>query len=127
MGFQVKLGTNSLQYLFVCQILYAFAIALTKLAIITSYLRLIQTPTFRLVMYITLFVTAGLWICGVFVSIFQCRPISGAWDYTAQQSCIDYVSFLYASSSVNVLTDIVLCALPVPHLWRLSKSFAAKI
>ncbi|KAF2823170.1 hypothetical protein CC86DRAFT_357069 [Ophiobolus disseminans] len=90
------------------------------LAIISSYLRFIDASTFRLVMYVTLFVTASIWICTVFVSVFQCRPISGAWDYTVQESCIDYIAYLYASSAINVLTDIVLYALPIPHLWRLS-------
>jgi hypothetical protein len=72
-------------------------------------------------MYITLFVTVGLWICGIFVPIFQCKPVSGAWSFTAQGHCINYIDYLYASSAVNVFTDIVLCVLPVPHLWRLSK------
>ncbi|KAF2031008.1 hypothetical protein EK21DRAFT_100112 [Setomelanomma holmii] len=106
-------------FLFICQILYAFSIFTTKIAIISSYLRFIQARTFRMIMYITLAVTVGLWICGIFVTIFQCRPIYGAWDYTAQQSCLNYVDYLYASSSVNVLTDIVLCISPIPHLWRL--------
>jgi hypothetical protein len=74
-------------------------------------------------MYITLFVTGGLWICGIFVPIFQCKPISGAWDFVAEGSCINYIDYLYASSAINVFTDIVLCALPIPHLWRLSKSY----
>jgi hypothetical protein len=72
-------------------------------------------------MYVTMFVTAGLWICGIFVPIFQCKPITGAWSFTAQGSCINYIDYLYASSAVNIFTDIVLCSLPIPHLWRLSK------
>jgi hypothetical protein len=74
-----------------------------------------------MIMYATLFVTVGLLICGIFVPIFQCKPVSGAWDFARQESCIDYIDYLYASSAINVLTDIVLCALPIPHLWRLSK------
>ena len=113
---------DSAQILLVCQILYALAIALTKIAIISSYLRFIQTKRFRIIMYGTLFVTLGLLVCGIFVSIFQCDPVSGAWDFVAKGSCINYVDYLYASSAVNVFTDIVLCVLPIPHLWKLSKS-----
>jgi hypothetical protein len=101
--------------------LYAFAIALTKIAIISSYLRFIQQKKFRMIMYGTMFVTMGLLICGIFVPLFQCKPISGAWEFTGRGSCINYIDYLYASSAVNVFTDIVLCALPIPHLWRLSK------
>ncbi|KAL7770734.1 hypothetical protein CFE70_000673 [Pyrenophora teres f. teres 0-1] len=57
---------------------------------------------------------------GVFVTIFQCTPVRGAWDFTIQgRRCVNYVTYLYASSAVNVATDIVLCLLPLPHLWRL--------
>lgn len=108
--------------LLVCQILYALAIALTKIAIISSYLRFIQDRSFRIFMYSTLFVTVGLLVCGIFVTIFQCNPVSGAWEFDAKGSCINYVDYLYASAAVNVFTDIVLCVLPIPHLWKLSKS-----
>ncbi|EFQ87835.1 hypothetical protein PTT_16487 [Pyrenophora teres f. teres 0-1] len=107
-------------YLFICQILYAFAIASTKLSIIASYLRLFPDRQFRIWMYILSFLIVGLWITGVFVTIFQCTPVRGAWDFTIQgRRCVNYVTYLYASSAVNVATDIVLCLLPLPHLWRL--------
>jgi hypothetical protein len=77
-------------------------------------------------MYATLFVTLGLLVCGIFVPIFQCKPVTGAWSFVGKGVCINYVAYLYASSSVNVFTDIVLCALPIPHLWRLSKSMSKK-
>jgi hypothetical protein len=108
-------------------VLYAFAIALTKIAIISSYLRFIQDKTFRLIMYATAFVTFGLLICGIFVPLFQCNPVSGAWNFDAKGSCINYIDYLYASSAVNIFTDIVLCALPIPHLWRLSKLLLKKV
>ncbi|KAI4945072.1 hypothetical protein J4E91_008049 [Alternaria rosae] len=106
-------------YLFICQILYAFAIALTKIAIVSSYLRFIHDRTFRIWMYAISVIIAGLWISGIFVTIFQCRPVQGAWDFTLEPVCVDYVTYLYASSAVNVTTDILLCALPLPHIWRL--------
>jgi hypothetical protein len=129
--------TDPLQYLYVCQVLYAFAIALTKIAIISSYLRFIQDRAFRTAMYVISVIIAGLWVTGkaatasqsiayaysslgLFVTIFQCRPVSGAWNFTIDRKCIDYISYLYASSAVNVATDILLCVLPLPHLWRLN-------
>jgi hypothetical protein len=56
---------------------------------------------------------------GVFVTIFQCRPVQGAWNFTIEPVCVDYVSYLYASSAVNVATDLLLLVLPLPHLWKL--------
>lgn len=64
---------------------------------------------------------------GVFVTIFQCRPLSGAWNFTINRKCIDYINYLYASSAVNVITDIVLCVLPLPHFWRLNMPLKQRI
>ncbi|KAF2676300.1 hypothetical protein K458DRAFT_397033 [Lentithecium fluviatile CBS 122367] len=112
---------SCIQYLYICQVLYACAIASTKIAIIASYLRFIQDRNFRLAMYATSFVIVGLWFTGVFVTIFQCNPVAGAWDFTiAGRKCINYVDYLYASSAINVATDIILCVLPCPYLWKLN-------
>lgn len=69
---QVSLLTESLdypaayntEYLYICQVLYACAIASTKIAIIASYLRFIQDKSFRLAMYGTSVVIVGLWFTG---------------------------------------------------------------
>ncbi|KAL5118448.1 hypothetical protein ACEQ8H_003624 [Pleosporales sp. CAS-2024a] len=116
-----------IKYLLVCQVLYACAIGCTKVAIISSYLRFINDSTFSIAMYLTLFITGGLWICGIFVTIFQCSPVSSIWENIGFGKCIDYISYLYASAAINVFTDIVLCVLPVPHLWSLKMPMRQRI
>ncbi|KAL6707604.1 hypothetical protein ACN47E_003954 [Coniothyrium glycines] len=119
---------NCVLYLYICQILYAFAISLTKIAVISSYLRFIQEKGFRWSMYTIAMSILALWVTGVFVTVFQCQPVSGAWNFTlADRRCINYVNYLYASSAVNVLTDILLCVLPWPHLWRLNMPLKQRI
>ncbi|KAF2115424.1 hypothetical protein BDV96DRAFT_78329 [Lophiotrema nucula] len=119
---------SCIQYLFVCQVLYACAIAFTKISIISSYLRFIQERPFRICMYVTGVVIIGLWITGVFVTIFQCRPVSGAWDFTeSDRKCINFVDYLYASSSITVATDLILCVLPWPYLWRIQMPVKQRI
>lgn len=54
--------------------------------------------------------------------------MEGAWDFTKpDRKCINYVDYLYASSAVNVFTDILLCVLPWPHLWRLNMPLKQRI
>jgi hypothetical protein len=101
-------------------VLYCFAIALTKLAIISQYLRFIPDKSFRAALYGISVIILGLFITGVFVTIFQCRPVRGAWNFTIEPVCVDYVTYLYASSAVNVATDILLFVLPLSHLWKLN-------
>jgi hypothetical protein len=60
-------------------------------------------------------------VSGVFVTIFQCKPVAAAWNFSiVGAKCLNYVDYLYASSSINVATDIVLFVLPCPYLWRLN-------
>lgn len=44
-----------------------------------------------------------------------------------ERKCIDYVAYLYASSAVNIITDIALCVLPLPYFWRLDMSRKQRI
>ncbi|KAF2711595.1 hypothetical protein K504DRAFT_224701 [Pleomassaria siparia CBS 279.74] len=119
---------DCIQYLYTCQILYACAVAFTKIAIIASYLRFIQERRFRIALYATAVVVLGLWLTGVFVTIFQCHPVASAWDMTiSNRTCIDFVDYLYASSSVTILTDIVLCVLPWPYLWALNMPLKQRV
>ncbi|KAF2011955.1 hypothetical protein BU24DRAFT_352711 [Aaosphaeria arxii CBS 175.79] len=119
---------SCIQLLYVCQVLYACAIASTKIAIIASYLRFVQDRKFRISMHVTAGLIIGLWLTGIFVTIFQCRPVSGAWDFTEpRRRCIDFVNYLYVSSSISVVTDIILCAMPCPYLWKLNMPLKQRI
>ncbi|KAF2747111.1 hypothetical protein M011DRAFT_403147 [Sporormia fimetaria CBS 119925] len=119
---------HCIQYLFVCQVLYACAIAFTKLSIIASYLRFFQEPVFRIAMHVTALLVLGIWVTGIFVTIFQCQPVAAAWDFTIRDSrCISFVDYLYASSAISVTLDVVLCVLPWPFLWRLNMPTKQKV
>ncbi|KAF2730897.1 hypothetical protein EJ04DRAFT_499707 [Polyplosphaeria fusca] len=99
-----------------------------QVSIIASYLRFIQDQRFRMCMYVTAVIIAGLWFTGVFVAIFQCTPVQAAWDFTIpNRKCINFIGYLYASSAVTVATDLVLCFLPLPYLWRLQMPLKQRV
>jgi hypothetical protein len=67
-------------------------------------------------------------LIGIIVTIFQCRPVHAAWDFTASdRKCIDFIDYLYASSVISVTTDIMLCILPWPYLWKLRMPVKQKV
>lgn len=112
---------DCIRLMYVGNVFYAAAIATTKVSIVASYLRIFPDKTFRLVMYIT----AGVVIChgvaAIPAMIFQCSPISAAWDFTIQGArCYTLVNYLYASTGINIVTDLVLCIYPVPYFWKLN-------
>lgn len=106
--------------MFVAHVFYALATAFAKMSIITSYLRIFPDEHLRRVLYVTAVVVIGLGITAVCATIFQCRPIQAAWDFTIERSkCYHFVDFLYANSAVNIATDFVICLSPLPCFWKL--------
>ena len=113
--------THGFKVLLVCQLLYVTAITITKASIIASYLRVLPTPTFRWLMYVTGTVVIAIWICSVFVTTFQCTPTYAAWDLLVQKKkCLNIVNFFYVQSSINIATDLLLCTSPLPLFWKLN-------
>jgi hypothetical protein len=94
------------QCLYGCYLAYATAITLVKASIIVSYLRIFPNRPFRLFMYCTLVLVVLMWVCSVFVIVFECVPVSAAWDWTTKGRCIDVLKYFYMSSVVNIATDL---------------------
>jgi hypothetical protein len=113
-------GINKWQLVFASQLAYAIAIALTKLAIMVLYLRIFPHNTLRRLIYATSVFTVLFCIATVLTTIFQCTPVHAIWDFDLPEfTCIPYVDFLYASAAINVVTDILVCTMPLPYFWRL--------
>lgn len=66
--------------------------------------------------YFVLLVVYGLWT--FFSSIFTCWPIETYW-LKAQGTCLDKTGLTFSNAAINIATDIILIAAPMPLLWRL--------
>lgn len=62
----------------------------------------------------------------VFFEIFQCVPISSAWDPSETGKCVPYGALVLAMGIVNIVTDVIMLILPMPLLWRLKVSATRK-
>ena len=100
---------------------YALAIAFVKFSIIATYFRIFGDSLFRRIASgVGIIVLASL-ICNIFAIIFTCVPIQAAWNYSIKGKCFKIVDFFYASSSINIATDLALTFLPIPRLWALNR------
>ena len=116
--------------MFLGNIFYVCAITFTKLSIIVSYLRIFPYNRLHVAMYVTAVVTVGLFIASVPATILQCIPVSAAWDLSVDDKgakCFSFTNFLYASTAINVTTDLVLCTAPLPYFWSLQLPKKQKI
>lgn len=110
------------QSLYGCYLSYAASITLVKLSLIVSYLRIFPNPSFRRPVLCTGVLVLLLWICSVFVIVFECVPVATAWDWAEKGRCINLLAFFYVSSSINIATDVVLWVAPLPAFWALTMS-----
>lgn len=62
----------------------------------------------------------------VFVDIFQCVPISSAWDPSKTGKCVSYGAFVLTMGIINIVTDVIMLVLPMPLLWKLRVSSPRK-
>ena len=78
-----------------------------------------------------------LWTVGIFIALYtlastvvclvQCIPLSKLWDPSQAGECFIMGIALTIFGSLNVVTNIVLLALPIPLVWRLNVSKTAKV
>ena len=92
---------------------------MVKISTLLLYARIFPGKTFKHL----------LWATGLFISAYsttliialllQCKPFSKIWESNVNGKCIDLSKLWMVMGSLNVLTDLVLLALPLPSLCRL--------
>ncbi|KAF0321855.1 integral membrane protein [Colletotrichum asianum] len=103
------------------QTLFVFASGLSKLSILTSYLRIAPLgSTFQRVTQVTIGAVLALIIIFLMVLWTQCIPIWHYWDLTVlDHNCMAEWPPLAGQTITTVITDIVVYLLPMPTLFRL--------
>lgn len=107
---------------------YSTSITFTKLSIIATYVRIFPNGPLRYSIFAIGVVVIIFWITSVFCVIFTCIPIEAAWDYTIKNSkCIHILDYFYTAAGVNIATDLLLCFLPLPTIWKLQMPKAQRV
>jgi hypothetical protein len=105
---------------------YNTALCFSKLSICASYLRHFTDRWIRRSIMFTAVVLISLCISIIFATIFNCLPVASDWDYSIRGICSDPRPTFYAGATVTIITDLFLCILPLPILWKLHLPIAQK-
>lgn len=103
------------------QTTYYCAQATIKISLLLLYYRIfgISKP-FRIAVWTCAAIVFGWWSSVFFASIFQCSPVSASWDRTIPNAkCIDLTKYAYGNGVSNLLTDVMILALPGPMVMKL--------
>ncbi|ROT39951.1 hypothetical protein SODALDRAFT_332102 [Sodiomyces alkalinus F11] len=118
-----------LQIVWMSSIFYNACLGFIKVSVLALYMRLGDRPLRNLSIVMT-----GVIICqagaNVLACIFQCAPISAAYDVRIpedEKTCVHINAFYLANAAVNILTDILTYTLPIPLIFKLQVSRQQRI
>ena len=121
-----QVSTNQIQSCLVRYVLYPSSVCFVKLSILAFYCRLFPLKWLKRTS-ITLGVFVILATCTkVSGDIFQCLPVDSAWNPKAHKRCMNFVDLVMVSGILNIATDLVILALPMPALWKLNMAKVKK-
>ncbi|KAL6173927.1 hypothetical protein ACJQWK_00083 [Exserohilum turcicum] len=93
------------------------SIMLTKLSILTLFLRFITDQRFRIAVYTVMVFIVTYSLITSFSWVFTCRPIAKYWDLSITGgTCIDWVPVALFNGVMNATTDTIILALPIVFL-----------
>ncbi|KAI3343634.1 hypothetical protein F4824DRAFT_507434 [Ustulina deusta] len=121
--------TLFLKYLVAVSIWYVATIGISKLSICMLYRRLFPQRSVFVILCITVGILIGTSIAGVFAGFLACRPFWTNWGPPSIQKthCIDKQPLFVWSTLPNIITDVIMLAIPLPLVWRLQASTSLKI
>ncbi|KAH8805187.1 hypothetical protein F5884DRAFT_442227 [Xylogone sp. PMI_703] len=112
------------------ELIYLGALPIIKISILLFYLRIFPRQGFKIYVYALIAVNVGYLISFEVISIWQCRPINGAWkrwDGTYATTCNNINLQSWMSAAFNIILDLFMFILPLPELYKLTMSPKKKL
>lgn len=112
---------------YINQIVFKLTTPLCKLSLCLLYRAMCSTSTDRIIRITrfairgTIYLIIGAYSSAFLVSIFQCTPVSKTWNKKLDGTCINLTSFRMSTAVFNVVTSILVIAIPIPTLVKLKK------
>jgi hypothetical protein len=115
--------SRGLKMVLATEILFAIACTLTKLSMLLLVRRILASASlfWRRITLFAIWIVALQGTIFCFTALFQCRPISAAWEVTVDKNpnCINDDVSLLVAGIINTLTDFVVVLLPIRAVWNL--------
>ncbi|KAI0841816.1 hypothetical protein F5Y06DRAFT_285265 [Hypoxylon sp. FL0890] len=111
---------QAFKYFYLCQVTYKACINLTKASILLLYVRLFgNTKWLRWACRFMLTCIIMYCIASVTATIFQCTPVTKAFDKSIKGTCISNGKFWYANAGFSIATDVIILTIPMPLVYAL--------
>ncbi|EMF12270.1 uncharacterized protein SEPMUDRAFT_134154 [Sphaerulina musiva SO2202] len=128
--------TKILYLFWIGEFLYVWIMSISKISVILLYLRVWAPDTrmrrdkFRMACFCMIIFLIVFPISLSLALGFECNPISYAWqgwDGEHTGSCFNLNALILSAAGLNVIQDLIVCALPLPKLLAIPLPLAKKI
>ena len=108
-----------LSALFAIELLWAAAEGLIKTSMCLLYMQIFELRWFRISAYVTIAICNAFALMVIISTTFICTPVRMSFDPTIQGHCGNRNTLWLTIGIFNILTDLLVVALPLPILWHL--------
>lgn len=109
-------------------IFYLISVILPRLAILNMYRSIFTNQkAVQIVIHIVTTLIIANCIGSLIAGLFSCIPLEYLWDKSLNGHCFNINAWYRYVRLINVLTDVVILVLPLPHVMRLQGSIQVKI
>ncbi|KAJ5131945.1 hypothetical protein N7448_006103 [Penicillium atrosanguineum] len=110
------------------EFIYGTSLGLVKTSIALFMVRIFGTKDgFKTGVIVAMFVVWA-WVTSIILEAFLlCRPFPYNWDTSVGGTCGNRPAAFMVAGIMNVVTDIMVIALPLPHVWKLKLNVQKKI
>lgn len=124
------------QTLIPCEIIYGLSLSLTKTSFLVLYLRLFGSRrSLRLSIWIALTIIWAWALSVILESFLLCGSFRYNWDpldfesggEEERRECVDRNAACVASGVVNIVTDVMVMVMPIPHILVLQLRVGRKV
>ncbi|KAJ5777588.1 hypothetical protein N7520_000834 [Penicillium odoratum] len=113
--------------LIIYQIVYYNAMVLAKFSYLFFYLRIFVTREFRILTWICMGCAASYWTGSMLQIFLICIPFEKNWDATVPGHCASQNVAFSTIGAFNLITDVMIMALPIRFIWKLQMSLGTKM
>ncbi|KAI1774700.1 hypothetical protein F4818DRAFT_418629 [Hypoxylon cercidicola] len=107
---------------------YQVCLVMTKISILSFYLRILKLPYQRVLVFVTLAVVAIYGTVFFLLTFFLCNPVENQYEFDIRVGqCLRYYPIMTASAALHTATDIWLIALVLPHILKMHLPMRQKV
>jgi hypothetical protein len=129
-SFETAVTANEIKFTWLTEVFYFMAVAFTKVSFLCFCLRIFPRKELRIKVHVLVVVSLAYGAAFTITCLFNCTPISYIWenwDGEHTGKCINFHVFAWAHAAINIALDVLIIAIPIPELLRLSLSMKKKV